>query len=60
MSAQYVISCTEKYNDVINLLKNLMDDRNSISTANKYIYLSLKTSKKVTIDVERAALARRN
>ena len=55
MSAQSIISCTEKCNDVINLLKNCMDGRKSIPTANKYTHLALKTLKQVTIDMERAA-----
>ena len=55
MSAQSIISCTEKCNDVINLLKNYMDGRKSISTANEDIYLALKTLKKVAKDVEREA-----
>ena len=55
MSAQSMISCTEKCNDVINLLKNCMYGRKSISTANKDIHLALKNLKKVTTDLERAA-----
>ena len=55
MSAQSIISCTEKCNDVIHLLKNCMDGSKSIPTANKDINISLKTSKKVTKYVERSA-----
>ena len=55
MSAQSIISCIEKYNDVINLLKNCMDGTKSIPTANKYINLSLKNLKKATTDVEISA-----
>ena len=54
MSARSILSCTEKCNYVINLLKNFMDGSESISTANKYIDLALKTLKKVTTYVERA------
>ena len=46
-SAKSIISCIEKCNDVINLLKNCMDGSNSIPTANKDINLSLKKLKKV-------------
>ena len=55
MSAQSIIYCTEKCKDVINLLKNCMDGRKSISTANKDIHLALKTLKKVTTYVEGSA-----
>ena len=55
MSAQSIISCTEKCNDLINLLNNCMDGRKSIFTANKDIHLVIKTLKKATKDVERAA-----
>ena len=55
MSAQSIISCTEKFNDVINLLKNGMDGSKSITTANKDIRLLFKTLKKVTTYVEIAA-----
>ena len=55
MSAQSILSCTEKFNDVINLLNNCLGGRKCISTANKDIHLALKTFKKVTIDLERAA-----
>ena len=55
MSAQSIISCTEKCNDVIHLLKNCMDGSKSIPTANKDIHIALKTLKKVPRDVERAA-----
>ena len=54
MSAQSNISCTEKFNDVINLLRNCMDGSKIIPTANKDIHLSIKTLKRVIIDVERA------
>ena len=50
MSAQSIFSCTEKCNDVINLLKLFMYGSKSIPTANKDIHLSLKTLKKVTTD----------
>ena len=39
MSAQSIITSTEKFNDIINLLKNCMDGTKSIPTANKYIHL---------------------
>ena len=52
MSAQSIISCTEKYNDVINLLKNSMDGIKSIPTTNKDVHISPETMKKITIDVE--------
>ena len=55
MSAQSIFSCTEKFNDVINLLKNCMDGSKSIPTDNKDIHFSLKTLNKVTTDVEIAA-----
>ena len=55
MSAESVLSDTEKCNDVINLLKNFMDGSKSIPTANKDIIILLKYFKKVTIYVERAA-----
>ena len=55
MSAQSILSCKEKCNDVINLLKNCMDSRERIPTANKDIHIALKTLKKVPRDVERAA-----
>ena len=55
MIAKSILSCTEKYNDVINLLNNFMDGSKIMPTANKYIHLSLKSSKKVTTDVERAS-----
>ena len=55
MSAQSIILCTEKCNDVINLLKNSMDGRKIISTENKDIQLSLKSLKKVTTDAEISA-----
>ena len=42
MSAQSILSCTEKCNDVINLLTNFMDGSKSIPTANKDIHISLK------------------
>ena len=48
MSAQSIIYYTEKYNDVINLLKNFMDGSKIIPTEKKDIHLSLKTLKKVT------------
>ena len=54
MSAQSIISCTEKCNDVINLLKNCIDGSKSIPTSNKDIHLALKKLKKVTTYVERA------
>ena len=53
MSAQSMISCTEKCNDVIDLLKNCMDGSKSIPTENKDIHLVIKTSKKLTTYVER-------
>ena len=52
MSAQSILSCTEKCNYVINLLNNFMDDSKIIPTTNKYIHLSLKTLKRVTKNVE--------
>ena len=55
MSDQSIISCTEKCNDVKNLLRNCMDGRKSISTANKDIHLALKTLNKVTTYAERAS-----
>ena len=55
MHAQSIIPCTEKCNDIINLLKNSMDGRKIISTANNDINLELKTLKKVTTAVGRAA-----
>ena len=55
MSDQSIIYCTEKYNDVINLIKNCMDGSKSIPTANKDTHLAPKTLKKATLDVERAA-----
>ena len=55
MSAQSIISCTEKCNDVINLLNNFMGGSKSKPTANKDIHLALKTFNKVTTYVERAA-----
>ena len=55
MSAQSIISCTEKCNDVINLLKNCIDGSKSIPTANKDINLALKKVNKVTTYVKRAA-----
>ena len=55
MSAQSNLSCTEKCNYVINLLKNCIDGSKSIPTANKDIHLWLETLKKVTTDVEIAA-----
>ena len=48
MSAQSIISCTEKWNDVLNLINNCMDGSKSIPTTNKDIHLSLKTLKEVT------------
>ena len=54
MSAQSIISCAEKCNGVINLLKNCMDGRKIISTANKDIRITLKALKKVSTDAERA------
>ena len=54
MSAQSIISCTEKCNDVINFLNNCMDGSKSIPNANKDIHLELKTLRKVTKYVERA------
>ena len=51
MSAQSIISCTETFNDVINLLNNCMDGSKIIPTANKDIHISLKTLKKLTADV---------
>ena len=41
MSAQSVISCTEKCNDVINLLNNCMDGSKSIPNAKNNIHLAL-------------------
>ena len=55
MSAQSIISCTEKCNDVINLLNNCLDGSKSIPTANKDVHLALKKVNKVTTYVERAA-----
>ena len=55
ISSQPIISCTEKCNYVINLLKNCMDGSKSIRTANKDIHLSLKSLKKVKKYVERSA-----
>ena len=55
MISQSIISCTEKCNDVINLLKNCMHVSKSISTENKDIHIALKTLKKVSKYVERAA-----
>ena len=51
MSAQSILSCKEKCNDVINLLKNCMDGGKNISAANKDIHLSLKTLKKLITDL---------
>ena len=53
MSAQSTISCTEKYNDVINLLNNCMDGSKIRPTTNKDIHLSLKTLNNLTTYVER-------
>ena len=55
MSDQSIIFCTEKCNDVINLIKNCMYGSKSIPTANKDINLAIKTLKKVTTYVERVA-----
>ena len=55
MSAQSIISCTEKWNDVINLLKNSIYGNKCIPTANNDIHISLKTLKKVTTYVGRSA-----
>ena len=55
MSAQSILSCTEKSNDVINLLKNCMDGSKSIPTANKDIHLAIKNLKKSTTYAEIAA-----
>ena len=55
MSAKSIISCTEKCNDLINLLNNCMDGRKSIFTAKKDIHIIFKTLKKGTTDVEIAA-----
>ena len=52
MGAQSIIFCTEKCNDVINLLKNFMYDSKIIPTENKDIHLALKTLKKLTTYVE--------
>ena len=42
MGAQSIISCTEKCNDVIDLLKNCMDGGKIIPTENKDIHLVIK------------------
>ena len=55
MSDQSILYCTEKYNDVINLLNNFIDGRESISNAKEDIHISLKILRKVTTDVGRAA-----
>ena len=55
MIAQSMISCTEKCNDVLNLLKNSMYGSKIIPTANKDIHLALKNLKEVTKYLERAA-----
>ena len=55
MSAQSIISCTEKCNEMINLLNNSMDVSKSIPTVNKDIRLAIKTLKKETTYVEREA-----
>ena len=49
MIYQSIISCTEKFNDVINLLNNYMDGGKIIPTANNKNFLSLKNLKRVTI-----------
>ena len=41
MSTQSILSCTEKFNDIINLLKNCMDGSKGIPTANNDIHLAL-------------------
>ena len=55
MSAQSIFSCTEKCNDVINLLKLFMYGSKSIPTANKDINILLKTLNKVITYMEREA-----
>ena len=55
MSEQSIIFCTEKYDNVINLLNKCMYDSKSIPTSYKDIHLALKTLNKLTIDVEIAA-----
>ena len=55
MSAQSIISCTGKCNNVINLIKNCMDGSKSIPTENKDINLALKTLNKATKYVEISA-----
>ena len=55
ISAQSILFCTEKCNDIIILLKNSMDGSKIIPNENKVIHLSLKTLKKVTTDVEISA-----
>ena len=55
MSAKSILSCTEKCNDGINLIKNCMDGSKSIPTTNKDINIPLKYLKRVTTDVEIAA-----
>ena len=60
ISAQSILSCADRYHDAIKLVEHVVNSKRNVSTKNADIHLALKTMKKLSNEVDKAASSHMN